>query len=261
MMTDYSIIDRPFLLKSLFFPRQEHRDSPPHGYDRFVPVEDGISIGCRFYPKEKGFPWILYFHGNGEVVSDYDEIAPLYNQHNMNLVVVDYRGYGASGGEPAFAHLIKDAHRIYEEVKGELEKEEGFSGLWIMGRSLGSISALELAYHYGAETKGLIIESGFISAVRLIRHFNLPSPGIDLDRLDSQCVEMVKNIDVPALIIHGQHDRIVPLEEGKALYENLGSSLKEMEVIPYADHNNIMFLGLDQYFRVIGKFMAKTSRR
>ncbi|RQD73655.1 MAG: alpha/beta hydrolase [Candidatus Syntrophonatronum acetioxidans] len=260
-MTDYSLIDRPFLLKSLFFPRQEHIDPPPPAYDRFIPVEDNVSIGCRFYPKEEDYPWILYFHGNGEVVSDYDEIAPLYNQHNMNLVVADYRGYGASGGEPAFANLIKDAHRVYEDVRGELKEKEGFSGLWIMGRSLGSISALELAYHYGNEIEGLIIESGFISAVRLIKHFNLLSPGIDLDKLDRQCLDMVKEIEVPALIIHGQQDRIVPLEEGKDLYKNLGSSLKEMEIIPYADHNNIMFLGLDQYFMVINKFMAKISRR
>lgn len=258
---DYSVIDKPFLLKSLFFPRKEHRDPIPPAYDYFVRVEEDVSLGCRFYPKEEKGPWILYFHGNGEVVSDYDDIAPLYNQRGMNLVVADYRGYGASGGRPTFADLVQDAPKIYEGVREELEKGEAFEGLWIMGRSLGSISALELAYSYGDQIKGLIIESGFISGVRLVRHFNLMPARAELEDLDKEWVERVRQIDVPALVIHGQQDRIVPLEQGKELYENLGSSLKEMEIISYADHNNIMFIGLDQYFRVIEKFIGKIRGR
>jgi pimeloyl-ACP methyl ester carboxylesterase len=100
-------------------------------------------------------PW------DGEVVSDYDDVSPFYHQKKLNLVVADYRGYGASNGIPTLTDLIHDSHLIFKEVKEELSRRNLRSDLWVMGRSLGSISALELAYHYQEEMKGLIVESGF----------------------------------------------------------------------------------------------------
>jgi pimeloyl-ACP methyl ester carboxylesterase len=122
------------------------------------------------------FPWILFFHGNGEVVSDYDDIAPFYGRLGLNLTVADYRGYGASSGEPTFTNLVEDAHLIFSAVRKELSSKGFSENLWIMGRSLGSISALELGYHYGDQIQGLVIESGFASVTGLIRHLGLP-PG------------------------------------------------------------------------------------
>ncbi|MEW5899367.1 MAG: hypothetical protein AB1652_09405 [Bacillota bacterium] len=65
------------------------------------------------------------------MVSDYDDLAPYYQQKELNLVVVDYRGYGASGGTPTFAKLIKDAHCLLKTVREELTKK-GFPwpGQW-----------------------------------------------------------------------------------------------------------------------------------
>ena len=160
-MTDYSSSDQPFLLQFIFYPRKDFTPCPANAFDLSVLVGDGVSIFCRFYVGHPEWPWILFFHGNGEVVSDYDEISPLYHQKEINLVVADYRGYGASTGAPTLTDLVQDAHVIFKEVKGELSRKNLRKELWVMGRSLGSISALELAYHYQEEIKGLIIESGF----------------------------------------------------------------------------------------------------
>ena len=123
-------------------------------------MEADVSIHCRFTEKPE-FPSILYFHGNGEIVSDYDGFAHLFNAAGANLVVADYRGYGDSTGTPAFATMIEDAHRICAAVKKNWPAASS-ALTYIMGRSLGSVSALELAAADNGECKGLIIESGFV---------------------------------------------------------------------------------------------------
>lgn len=255
-MTAYAQLDRPVLLKYLFHPRKDYRPCPRGAFDMMVPVGEGVSVGCRFYPREDTSPWVLYFHGNGEVVSDYDELAPLYHHAGLNLVVADYRGYGASGGTPTFQDLVKDSRVIFEEVQGQLERKGSPRTLWVMGRSLGSIPALELAFCYPEETRGVIIESGFISGARLVKRLGLPPMGADLGSLEQECLAKVGKISIPGLVIHGQYDTLVPLQEGRDLFESLGSSPKELVVIPGADHNNIMLVDVKMYFGSLVKFIA-----
>jgi alpha-beta hydrolase superfamily lysophospholipase len=258
-MVDYSAIDRPELLVYVFYPRDEKSPCPRYAFDLSVPVEDGVSVACRFFEGDKAWPWILYFHGNGEVVSDYDEIAPIYFKRKLNLVVADYRGYGASTGEPTFGAMVHDAPVIFRAVREELAGR-GFNGKpWVMGRSLGSISALELASQLPDEIPGLIIESGFISVVRVMRHLDVPVDDGSYAGVDGQCVELVGSVKVPALVIHGEYDTIVPYPEGVDLFERLGSETKEMITIAAADHNTIFFIGLKQYFDAILRFMTENS--
>ena len=68
-------------------------------------------MGARFYASERSRPTLLYFHGNGEIASDHDDIAPLDHEIGLNLFVAEFRGYGSSGGRPSVAGLIADAVR------------------------------------------------------------------------------------------------------------------------------------------------------
>jgi len=261
-MADYSQIDRSPLISFLFYPRRDTTSCPEGGFDLLVPVEKGISVACRFFAGHPGWPWILFFHGNGEVASDYDEIATFYHQKEINLVVADYRGYGASGGSPGFAHLIHDGDLIFEAVREELSRKGLGESLWVMGRSMGSLCAVELAYHYPKEIKGMIVESGFASVTRLIKHLNLPARGLNLNPIEEERLAMIRQITVPALILHGEMDMLVPLQEAKDLYQTLNSSKKKLVILPNADHNTILFADLKRYFSEIQEFVqsAKLSR-
>jgi len=250
----YAKIDSSSLLMYLFYPRRQHSKPPDGAFDLEVPVDEGISIVCRAFRGNVKKPWLIYFHGNGEVVSDYNGIAPMYNERGINLLVADYRGYGASQGNPSFQGMVKDARVIFENVFENLS-EDGFENDWfVMGRSLGSISALELAVHYPDRLKGLIIESGFISVAGLIHHRGLPSPG-DLTPLEKEYRRLTGKISLPALVIHGQHDRLVPLIQGRDLFESLGSEQKDFIVIPGAAHNDIMFVDSGKYMDAINNFV------
>ena len=103
---EYSLLDRPDILQFTFYPRKEARRGPPNSTDYFIPVGDEVSICCRFYVHSHSSPSILFFHGNGEIASDYDDVAPIYNQRSINLFVTDYRGYGLSGGTPTFTNMV-----------------------------------------------------------------------------------------------------------------------------------------------------------
>lgn len=254
-MADFAQIDNSPLLRFLFYPRGDFTPCPKGAFDFFVEVEKNVSIHCRFYQKTLDWPAILYFHGNGEVISDHDEIAPWYYRIKANLIVADYRGYGKSTGYPNFSNLIKDAHQIFQAINGKLEQQNTVAGLWIMGRSMGSISALELAAHYPEKIKGMIIESGFASVSRLIRHLGLPAKGLDLDPIEKERIELIRRIKTPALIIHGEYDNLIPLREAQDLFALLGSPSKELVIIPNADHNNILFTNLDLYFNSIRHFI------
>jgi len=254
-MPDYSAIDRSSALTYVFYPRDTFSTCPRWGFDCFMTVAEGIVVHCRFYKENDGWPWVLHFHGNGEVVSDYDEISLFYLKYGINLVVADYRGYGKSTGEPTLTNITSDAHIIYNSVRKELQERRFESGLYIMGRSLGSIPALAIAHRQQGDIPGLIIESGFPSITRLLAHLDVPLNDIDSDTLDRQCLQMVREITTPVLIIHGEHDTLVPLEEAETLNEQIGATEKELVIIPGGTHNDIMFMGLKQYFEAIRRFI------
>ncbi len=260
-MPNYSLIDQPSTLMYIFYPREDSTLCPENAFDLLAPVDDHVSIHCRFYIGNQKWPWILFFHGNGEVVSDYDEIAPVYHQRRLNLVVADYRGYGNSNGVPTLTDLVQDAHAILREIKKELSKRGLRSDLWIMGRSLGSISAFELAYRYQDAIRGLIIESGFPSVVRIIMHLGVPIHDVNLEKIDQECLEMIHKIFIPTLIIHGERDTLVPLREAKDIFNHLGTDKKELLIIPSANHNDIMLVGFQKYFNAIQQFIEMTEAR
>lgn len=258
-MPDYREIDNSPALSYIFYPRDYHSYPPRFAFDKEIRVAEDVSITCRFYKGDDRWPVIVFFHGNGEVVSDYDEIAPFYIKRKLNLVVADYRGYGASGGQPTLTDLVHDGPVLFKGIRKELTLKGQRDDVWLMGRSLGSISALDLAQKHPDQIKGLIIESGFPSVTRLISHLGIPAGAIELEPIYEECIETVHKIMVPTLILHGEYDVLVPLKEAEDLYDNLGTKDKELVIIGAADHNDIMFVGFEQYFGAILRFIERTA--
>ncbi|MEN6615240.1 MAG: alpha/beta hydrolase [Syntrophorhabdus sp.] len=259
-MTDFdrglSEYDRPEILYRLFFPRHQVAPNTREAQNHYVAVDPGVSICCRYYTARTDGPNILYFHGNGEIAADYDYVAPVYAQYGMNLFVTDYRGYGGSDGFPTCTSMIKDAHPMFEHFMDYL-KTHGHTGKpYVMGRSLGSAPAIELAYHHQDRLKGLIVESGFARAgdqierlgVEYLFEGNAEPIGFGNDL-------KIKEVTIPTLILHGEWDTIIPATEGKKLYELSGSHKKSSLFIPNAGHNDIMMLGLKAYMETISAFI------
>jgi uncharacterized protein len=251
---DFEFLDHPSLVNYIFYPRTDDYipADPDHIINVDLPVEEHITISCQFYFCDSSGPCILYFHGNGELASEYEDVGMILNGAGINLFVADYRGYGRSGGRPSISNMMKDTQGVLEGFKSTLKKR-GFNGsCFVMGRSLGSASAMELAANHPGEFKGLIIESGFCDIADLIGRLGLPSAHTETPGLDR-----VRRIEMPALIIHGEYDSIVPLPEGEKIFRNLKSIDKRMAVIPDADHNSILVVGMDLYMRELKDFIRR----
>ena len=253
---DYSVLDRPEVCMFLFHPRSEATE--PDEKDRLIMVEDDIVVGGRFHMVKKTAPNILFFHGNGEVVSDYDDLGPMYNGLTINFIPVDYRGYGHSTGKPTVTAMMRDCHVIFDYVKNWLG-ENGFTGpLILMGRSLGSASVLELAGHYQNDFDGLVVESGFAYAEPLLRMLGINAAALGFsDDVGFQNTEKIRKCDKPTLIIHAEYDHIIPYSDGLALYDACGAADKTLLKVPGANHNDIFFRGLSNYLKAVKDLTEK----
>lgn len=252
---DYGLIDRAGAASFLFYPRRDTSPPPPGTTDHRIEVEPGIAVAARFYAFDPAKPAILYFHGNGEIASDHDGIAPMYRESGANLFVADFRGYGASDGSPSFASLVADAGPVVEAFHRILDEGGYTAERFVMGRSLGSHPALEIAANHGDRFRGLIIESGAANLRRLIARMGLGADDGPGAELVSAHESKVRSIRLPVLIIHGEYDELIPLEHAANLYEMLAETQRELVVIPGAGHNDILWVGQAQYFDAVERFI------
>ncbi len=259
---DCSAFDRPEIILTLFHPRGESGWSPSGAAfeELAIPTEKGVTIGGRFYFAAETSPTLLFFHGNGEIVEDYDDIAGAYLRLGINFIPVDFRGYGRSTGNPGVTGMLRDCHYIFDFVNDIIRAKKITGPLVVMGRSLGSASALELAANYGDRVHGLVIESGFAYALPLIRLLGVNTEGLGLSEEGGfNNLAKAKKYRGPLLVIHAEKDHIIPFTDGKALFEASPSARKEFLEVKRANHNNIFQYGINEYFRKIGELVARAS--
>jgi uncharacterized protein len=257
---DYSVLDKPEVLRTLFHPRGEmaHIGKSGQGLDLLIPVEEDIGIGARFHIGDKTHPNILFFHGNGEIVSDYDDLGPMYTQLGINFLPVDYRGYGRSNGIPSVSSMMQDCHTIFSFVHEWLKKNGHQGPLIIMGRSLGSACALELAWAHETAIDALVIESGFAWATPLLRLLGVNTEAMGFnEETGFRNIDKIKTVEKPTVIIHAEYDHIIPFSDGQSLFDASPAIHKELVRIPNADHNDILFRGLSAYMNGIQRLVQR----
>ncbi|WP_321495467.1 alpha/beta hydrolase [uncultured Desulfobacter sp.] len=252
----YAALDQPQVLQFLFHPRRDDSGKEVSNTHYFIPVDQDIQIGAAFHMADPSFPNILFFHGNGEIVSDYDDFGPIFNRLGINFLVVDYRGYGRSSGSPTVSSMLLDSHTILNFVINTLKDRKFTGSLTVMGRSLGSASALELAATRQDSIDRLIIESGFAYAAPLLKTL-----GLDPDMIGFKETQGFGNADKirkwnkPLLIIHALFDHIISFSQGEALYNLCPCADKKLLMIPGANHNDIFIKGFDMYLNSLKNFL------
>lgn len=253
-LKNLSVLDQPLVLRHLFHPRCEYRlrQRSTGRDDMMIPVDQGVHLGASCHLAGKDFPVILFFHGNGEIVSDYDDIGCLFNDNGLNFFIVDYRGYGRSTGAPSVTSMIRDCHTVFDFVRTYMEKRQLTGSLCVMGRSLGSASAIELGNTRADEFKSLIIESGFALAAPLLKKLGIDPGAIGfIEEQGFENSEKIKGFLNPLLVIHAQFDHIIPFSDGQALFDVCMSEDKTLLQIKGANHNDIFLQGMDTYLEQI----------
>jgi fermentation-respiration switch protein FrsA (DUF1100 family) len=199
---------------------------------------------------------VLFFHGNGGNVFHRSEHIDGMAAVGLDVVLLEYRGYGKSTGTPSEPGLYRDAAAAYRYLtsKAGVPAEE----IVLFGESLGSAVATDLALREPAA--GLVLESAFPS-VRALGRLHYPFlPGNLYDFLSHRydTGEKIGRVSLPVLVIHGTEDDIVPVRMGRALYDAAPEPRFWYEV-EGADHNDLPFAGGQRYFERLADFARETT--
>jgi fermentation-respiration switch protein FrsA (DUF1100 family) len=193
-------------------------------------TEDGLGLHAWFVPGSKGAA-VLIFNGNAGHRAHRAPLAEALSNEGFSVLLVDYRGYGGNPGRPSEAGLASDARaaRAWLEARAEVDRIAYF------GESLGAAVAVGLATEEPPEA--LILRSPFTSLadVGRVHYPYLPVRLLLWDRY--QAIDGVGSLEVPTLVIAGERDGIVPVEQSKAVFE-AAREPKRLVIIPDADHND-----------------------
>ena len=199
-------------------------------------------------------PVVIWFSGNGGNVSGGLENARrLIDRLDVEIVSVDYRGYGLSDGAPTEAGLYQDGRAIYDAVRARGVPAQR---IVLFGRSLGAAVAVDVAFD--RSIAGLVLETPFLSVPTLARtHYPLVPGFLIRSRYDN--ARKVPDIIVPKLIVQAEHDEVAPPEHAARLYE-LAIQPKRLHVLAGAHHNDTFAEDSAGYFRVWSELLESARR-
>jgi len=218
--------------------------------ERELATPDGARVIAWYGRARPGQPTLLYFHGNaGNVSHRLDRTRTLVEALDVDVALIDYRGYGRSDGRPGEAGLYADGEAIYAEARAR-----GFSPdrIVLFGESLGSAVAIETALRQPA--RALILEAPFLSVRRMARAL-LPIVPTFLLRTRFDNESKIGRIGIPKLVAGSDRDDVVPFSQTRRLFE-LAAEPKTLHVVRGASHNNIYIVGGREYLDAWKTFLA-----
>jgi pimeloyl-ACP methyl ester carboxylesterase len=247
------IIDHPLLSSRTFFPR---RAAVP---DAFEVRAHGALLSCyRAAPHPKART-VLHFHGNGEVVADYrPAFVELLLGMGVNVVLAEYRGYGASSGKPSLGAILEDSAAVFSALELPPEKVIAF------GRSIGSYAAIELASR--APLGGLIIDSGIADPLeRILMRVTPEELGASRAALEAEvdrylCHERkLAAYKGPLLVLHAVGDDLVDPSHAVRILSWARGEDRELVLLPRGGHNSILSANHARYVTALRDFLARLA--
>lgn len=192
-------------------------------------------------------PVVIFFHGNGELVDGLSPELDQLHQFGCGVLLVEYPGYGRSSGRPHQRSLAETALAAFDMVvkRPEVDPERVVS----FGVSLGSGPAIALAVQ--RPVRALVVAAPPASLSPFAHKRLLPSFLLH-DTFDN--AELVKQYSGPTLVLHGQHDSLMPFSHG----QKVAAAAVHGQLVPLsADHNNL--LGVPDFWEAVGKFFSATG--
>ena len=196
----------------------------------------------------------IWFHGNGgNIQNRLDHVHLMHTHVGGSHLLFDYQGYGLSHGRPSIPGIVSDGRAAIRLVQ-----ERGWSKgkrLVFFGESLGGAVAIAIALDRTIEVRleRLILEAPFYS-LHAMGQVVLP-PLAFLVKDDLNSARLIPGLTVPLLVIHGTQDRLVPFQQGRALYA-LAPPPKQFYEVPGGEHVGLYRAAGQRYFQTIHDFVA-----
>lgn len=224
----------------LFQPHPSSYTTLP-GMRRLAVGDD--TIAAVWLPNPAARFVVLYSHGNAEDLGD--DLPLLRELHDAGFAVLayDYRGYGASTGQPTVRGTGEDIAAAYACLTHTLGVAPG--RVIVYGRSLGGGPAAELASR--EPVAGLVLESTFTSALGV-------SPWGRIFPFDwMRTRRRLERVHAPVLVIHGTADQVVSFANGRALFA-AARPPKQSLWVDGAGHNDLIDVAGARYWAALRRF-------
>jgi len=223
------------------------------GWGRLGKVDAAQSNLPKPSPTSRTSPGLLWFYGNGETIAAIWPIVREFQPPGTAVLVLDYPGYGGSGGRATENSLYAAADAAYAALTARPDVDP--LRIYVYGRSLGSAVATYTAAHHAVA--GLILESPFTNAAAMAKYHYGLLPRFLL-RLSLDNVANVRRVSCPILLFHGDADRLVPTAMGMAVAAAAAGPV-EVVLIHGSGHNDTYDVGGKAYRDKVWAFVARTS--
>lgn len=219
-------------------------------------TSDGVTLRGWYIPPRPAppsgqrAPGLLWFYGNMETVSGLASVFREFRPPGVGLLVLDYRGYGQSGGTPTEEGLYRDAEAAWALLSERADIDS--TRIAVYGRSLGSAVALYVATEH--RVRAVVLDSPFSSAKEMAdRHYGIVPSALLRLRLDN--LERAGRLEVPLLVIHGSDDRVAPMIMGRAVADTAPKG--QLLVLQGAGHNDTYAMGGESYRMELHAFLSR----
>jgi len=237
---------------------QNHRPAPPSGgAEVWFTTADGYRLNGWYFESQTkpSAATVIFFHGNSGNITNVGWLGQWFARKDINALLVDYRGYGASAGEQGDeAGLYADGDAAVAFVVNE--KGEQRNRVVLYGTSLGTTVVADVASRH--QVGAVIIESGLSSASSLATHrfWWLPKALHFLGKNDFESARKLGSVRAPVLITHGDPDPVIPTSEARLLFE-AANEPKRLLIFPGAGHNVFGSVG-DPYLDQVVQFIRES---
>jgi fermentation-respiration switch protein FrsA (DUF1100 family) len=193
---------------------------------------------------------VLYFHGNGGNLSAWAPVVAGVARQGYSVFAFDYRGYGLSTGRPTEQGLYRDVEAIVDRFW----RAPSNVPIVYWGRSLGATMAA-----YASTLRkpdGVILESGFPDVRALIHGSPLLMVLAPFSTYRFPSAHFVNRLDgpVPVLVLHGDDDHVIPIAQGRALFDSIKAP-KRFVAVPGGDHNDVSPPDAAGYWKAVNDFI------
>lgn len=217
-----------------------------------VITKDNCSIHTwlMLQPNSQDVPTLIYFHGNaGNMGFRLNNAAEMFAIVGINILMMDYRGYGSSTGEPSEEGINMDAEEVLLYAVNHPKLTN--SRIMAFGRSLGGAVSIALAHKFPKLVSAVIVENTFLSIDRMVDHLMpriAPLKGLVL-RMHWDSEKKIKELKQPIMYISGDRDTLVPPFHMAKLRElAVNSAHRDFFLIAGGTHNDTWQKGGRQYY-------------
>jgi fermentation-respiration switch protein FrsA (DUF1100 family) len=222
-------------------------NADPASRELAIRTADGVDLSGLYFDNG-GKSLILYFHGNAGALDSWQGINRQLKRFGANLLMIDYRGYGKSGGKITEEGLFLDAQATHR-MAGEL----GFAdtSIVVYGRSIGTGIAVDLAKT--KRFRGLILESPYSSIRKMVyREYWFLLPYFYFPYSLNSC-SAAESILTPTLILHGTADQVIPYKYGRELSRCFDSTVVRFVSLEGGTHNDLAYY--PRYWSAVDSFL------